>query len=107
MSLDDFGTGYSSLSYLRQFPINKLKIDQSFVHEIGKHRGNGRRSGDAIVLAIIHLARSLELDVVAEGVESRDQVSFLRANGCGVGQGFLFGHPVIARDFWKRRDNED
>jgi diguanylate cyclase (GGDEF)-like protein/PAS domain S-box-containing protein len=107
ISLDDFGTGYSSLSYLQRFPINKLKIDRSFVKDIGKKRVNGARSGDSIVVAIIHMARDLGVEVVAEGVENDVQATFLREKGCVAGQGYLFGHPVAAGEFWKGRGGQE
>jgi EAL domain-containing protein (putative c-di-GMP-specific phosphodiesterase class I) len=94
VSLDDFGTGYSSLSYLRKFPIDALKIDQSFVGQIA---GAG---GDAsIVTAIISMARSLRLKVIAEGVETPEQLVFLRVHGCDEGQGYYFSRPVPAAQF--------
>jgi diguanylate cyclase (GGDEF)-like protein len=87
ISIDDFGTGYSSLAYLQQFPLNRLKIDKSFITQLPE-------SGDAIVNAIIGLAHSFDLDVVAEGVETQAQANWLRAAGCDVLQGFLLGRPV-------------
>ncbi len=94
-SLDDFGTGYSSLSYLHQFPIHALKIDRSFVSELkpGLPRGN-----TAIVRAILALARSLNIEVVAEGIETTAQREALLELGCRYGQGFLFAHPRPAAD---------
>ena len=89
ISIDDFGTGYSCLSYLRRFPIDVLKIDRSFVNEIG-----GGSDSEIIIEAIISLARSLRLDTVAEGVETRDQLNFLMERGCHVAQGYLFGIPM-------------
>jgi diguanylate cyclase (GGDEF)-like protein/PAS domain S-box-containing protein len=89
IAMDDFGTGYSSLSYLKNFPIQRLKIDQSFV------RGLKEGSDDAaIVTAIIALAHSLHLDVIAEGVEEEEQVEFLRRHGCQFMQGYRFHRPV-------------
>jgi diguanylate cyclase (GGDEF)-like protein len=95
-SLDDFGTGYSSLSYLHQFPIHALKIDRSFVSDLkpGLPRGN-----TAIVRAILALARSLNIEVVAEGIETSAQREALLELGCRYGQGFLFAHPRPAADF--------
>jgi diguanylate cyclase (GGDEF)-like protein/PAS domain S-box-containing protein len=87
--LDDFGTGYSSLSYLRKFPIKALKIDQSFVKDIGEDKNQ-----EEIIKAIISLANSLGLEVVAEGVENLKQISFLEKNGCGTMQGYFFSKPV-------------
>jgi diguanylate cyclase len=86
--IDDFGTGYSSLSYLRRFRFDKLKIDKSFVHELGSG-GSGR----AIVRAVIELGRGLGMETCAEGVETEEQRGLLAADGCGVAQGFLFGRP--------------
>lgn len=87
LALDDFGTGYSSLTYLRRFPIDTLKIDQSFVRSLGDH-------GDStIVRAIVDLAHALELTVVAEGIDSELKLATLRAMGCEIGQGYLFARP--------------
>jgi diguanylate cyclase (GGDEF)-like protein/PAS domain S-box-containing protein len=94
LAIDDFGTGYSSLSALQQFPINTLKIDQSFVRDVAVDRDDA-----AIVDAIIQMAHSLELEVVAEGVESEAQLEFLHAHGCDYGQGRLFGEPMSADQF--------
>jgi EAL domain-containing protein (putative c-di-GMP-specific phosphodiesterase class I) len=91
LALDDFGTGYSSLSYLQSFPIDTLKIDQSFV---GRMDGNGDNS--AIVATIISLAHNLGLDVVAEGVETAEQLQLLESLGCEYAQGFYFGVPMKA-----------
>jgi len=94
IAIDDFGTGYSSLSYLRQFPIDVLKIDRSFVHEITAHPDR-----TPIVSAVISMGRGLKHRVVAEGVETRSQMMFLRASGCGEGQGHYFSEPVAADQF--------
>ncbi len=91
LAMDDFGTGYSSLSYLQQFPIDVLKIDQSFLHDIAVTHGNR-----IIVSAVIAMGKSLKLLVVAEGVENQEQLGFLRAQHCEEGQGFLFSKPVAA-----------
>ena len=91
IAMDDFGTGYSSLSYLRRFPFDKVKIDRSFINDLGK-------GGDAaaIVRAIISLGRTLGMCTNAEGVETRDQAMVLQKEGCQEVQGFLFGRPASA-----------
>jgi len=94
ISLDDFGTGHSSLSYLKRFPIDTLKIDQSFVHDITTDADTA-----AIVTAIIAMAHSLRLKVIAEGVEFPEQANFLRHHGCDQMQGFLMTAPVAAEEF--------
>ena len=94
LAIDDFGTGYSSLSYLKQFPIDVLKIDQSFVHDIGSVADDG-----VIVSAVIGMGKNLNLKVVAEGVENVAQLSFLKDHHCEEGQGFLFSRPVGAEQF--------
>ncbi len=98
ISLDDFGTGYSSLSYLRRFPLDELKIDQSFVRDIC---APGKGNSSPIVIAIIAMARALELKVVAEGVERQAEADFLREQGCDQWQGYFFGKPMPAADFTK------
>lgn len=89
LSVDDFGTGYSSLSYLRQLPIDNLKIDRSFVHDISQSC-----DGESIIRAIIALGKSLQLSILAEGVETAQQLAFLKANGCDQYQGYLYMPPV-------------
>ncbi len=90
-ALDDFGTGYSSLSYLRRFPFNKIKIDGSFIRDLGQDKDDA-----SIILAIIGLAKSMKMLVTAEGVETEKQAAFLSANGCTQAQGFLFYRPLTA-----------
>jgi EAL domain-containing protein (putative c-di-GMP-specific phosphodiesterase class I) len=94
LSVDDFGTGYSSLSYLRRFPIDCLKIDQSFVRDIPNND-----DAVAIVSAIVAMARSLKLELVAEGVETREQLDYLKQLQCNRMQGFLFSRPIPAKEF--------
>jgi EAL domain-containing protein (putative c-di-GMP-specific phosphodiesterase class I) len=93
VSVDDFGTGYSSLSYLKRMPIDSLKIDRSFVHDITE---NG--DGAQIVSTIINLAHNLKMKAVAEGVETAEQAAYLRQRGCDEIQGFLISRPVSAED---------
>lgn len=98
IAIDDFGTGYSSLSYLRRFPIDTLKIDQSFVQSIDGDTGN---AGEAIVNAVIAMGASLKQRVVAEGIETSQQLSFLKTHHCAEGQGYYFGRPMGAEKFAK------
>ena len=94
VSVDDFGTGYSSMSYLRRFPIDKLKIDRCFVSEL-----LARPDDASIVKAIVSLAHSLQLKVVAEGVETTEQLELLKTLGCDQYQGYLFSAAVPAAEF--------
>ena len=101
LTIDDFGTGWSSLSYLSHFPIDALKVDKSFVHQI-------RNGADAapIVSAVINMGRSLHQRVVAEGVETRHQLAFLQAEGCDEGQGYYFSRPLIAQQLAKMLETD-
>ena len=98
LAIDDFGTGYSSLSYLQDFPIDTLKIDQVFVSRIGSDHGN------SIVKAILRLGQALKLKVIAEGVETEDQASFLSQNACDSFQGYLYSKPVTIEELASLRD---
>jgi diguanylate cyclase (GGDEF)-like protein/PAS domain S-box-containing protein len=89
IAIDDFGTGYSNLSYLKHYPIDKLKIDQSFVHDMTGNPGDA-----ALIAAIIAMGHSLKIPVLAEGIETPEQLAFLTANNCDLGQGFHIGKPM-------------
>jgi len=94
VAMDDFGTGYSSLSYLRNYPFDSLKIDRTFVSEL--HQDNNDR---ALVIATIDMSHALGIKVVAEGIETNEQLQFLVQSGCEFGQGYLFSKPVVAEEF--------
>lgn len=102
ISIDDFGTGYSSLAYLRRFPIDQFKIDRSFIHDYERHN-----QSEAIILAIIQLARSLGLGTVAEGVETEAQREFLSGSDCNLAQGYIYSPPLPAEAFatWVEQHN--
>ena len=102
LSIDDFGTGYSSLSYLQHYPFDTLKIDRSFIVDIPANRGSAK-----LVKAIVAMAKSLDLQLVAEGVEASDQVTFLQALGCDLLQGYYYSAPLTAPQFldWVRVHN--
>jgi EAL domain-containing protein (putative c-di-GMP-specific phosphodiesterase class I) len=91
LSIDDFGTGYSSLAYLKHFPVQRLKIDRAFVHDLGRDANSA-----AIVRSVVALGHGLGMRIVAEGVETKEQLALLRELGCDEYQGFLFSHPVGA-----------
>jgi len=97
LSIDDFGTGYSSLSYLKRFPVDTLKIDMSFVHDITTNKDSA-----SIVKAVISLAHSLGLKVIAEGVEGREQADYLKSKECDEVQGYFYGEPLPAKDLVAR-----
>jgi EAL domain-containing protein (putative c-di-GMP-specific phosphodiesterase class I) len=96
IAIDDFGTGHSSLSYLTRIPVDIIKIDKSFVQKIASAPNHA-----AMVRAILQMAASFELETVAEGVETTEQLEFLKAHGCGYAQGFLLAHPMPFDEFQK------
>src|SRR5690606_26516093 len=92
IAIDDFGTGYSSLTYLKKFPVDKLKIDRTFIHDILTNEKN-----KALVKAIIAMANSLEIKILAEGIETEAQLKILKELGCKLGQGFFYSKPIPYR----------
>ncbi|MEK1906783.1 MAG: EAL domain-containing protein [Pseudomonas sp.] len=101
-AIDDFGTGYSSLTYLKRLPLDRLKIDRSFIHDL-----EGEASGQMLVETILVIARNLGLECVAEGIESDVQLDWLRGHGCALGQGYHFSQPLTESDFlaWMQARN--
>ncbi|GBG15483.1 diguanylate cyclase [Novimethylophilus kurashikiensis] len=100
ISIDDFGTGYSALSYLNRFPVSQIKIDRSFVRDIAHQRDKAE-----LVKAMISIAHALNLELIAEGVESEEQANYLLAHGCRIAQGFLYGKPMPAAVFEQYLDS--
>ena len=102
LAIDDFGTGFSSLSYLQRFPIDRLKIDQSFIRDI-----ENRPANRSIVQAIVVLGKSLSLEVIAEGVESESELRAARESGCDEVQGYLYSPALSAEALWDWLDARD
>ena len=101
LAIDDFGTGYSSLAYLKQLPVQTLKIDRSFIKDLSTDVND-----EAIAIAIIQLGKSLNLSVIAEGVETEEQAAFLLRNGCNKAQGYFYSRPVLADALLERWNSE-
>jgi EAL domain-containing protein (putative c-di-GMP-specific phosphodiesterase class I) len=101
VSIDDFGTGFSSLKYLKEFPINIIKVDKSFVDDIGKNKNN-----EAIILTTLSMAEQLNMSCVAEGIETIEQVEFFKKHQCQHLQGYYFSKPVPAKDIEKLLSKE-
>ncbi|MEN9864909.1 MAG: hypothetical protein RL748_499, partial [Pseudomonadota bacterium] len=101
LAIDDFGTGYSSLAYLKQLPVQTLKIDRSFIKDISTDAND-----EAIATAIIQLGKSLNLSVVAEGVETQEQIDFLLRQGCNLAQGYFFSRPLLPQDIFENWKNK-
>jgi len=97
--MDDFGTGYSNMSYLKKLPIRRIKIDRCFITDLPQDRNDA-----AIAQTIIAMAKSFNYDVIAEGIETKEQEEFLLKNGCYIGQGYLFSKPVSAEEATKLLD---
>ena len=106
LAIDDFGTGYSSLAYLKQLPVQTLKIDRSFIQDIAAGKDDCR-DDEAIAVAIVQLGKSMDLAVIAEGVETVEQAAFLLRQGCRRAQGYLYGRPMEAGELletWRTDD---
>lgn len=97
LAIDDFGTGYASLSYLKKYPFNVIKIDRSYTREIGR-----KKNDEMLIVAMINMVKSLGKQVIAEGVETQEQINFLRAHGCDYGQGFIFSQPLSFDTFFEK-----
>lgn len=102
LALDDFGTGYASLSYLKKYPFDILKIDRSYIREIGRSKND-----EVLISAMINMAKSMGQKVIAEGIESKKQIDFLKAAGCDYAQGFLLSHPIPKAEFVKKMSTKE